>query len=133
MATEFEGLKKEDKDELVKATRLYASTGKDLSGVIDRIPVVPDDPKEKEAADKKRAEENNKKAEESLQRQAEATRRREEADQESRRIAARTDALGNEIQDENPGPGQPAMVTERAKAAGVSRKGEEPKIARPTK
>lgn len=50
---------------------------------------------------------------------------KEDADQQLRKLKV-AQQTGDDIQDENPGPGQPAMVTERAKAAGVSRKGEEP-------
>lgn len=136
MAGDFQGLKKEDKDELDKAVKLYAATGKDLRSVVSSIPVAPTDPKEKEEADKKKAEAENEKAEKQLELQAAAQRAKEKADQAGRKIAAHTDDAGNlsmteeeqealkesgALQPGNPGGGQAAPATERAKAQGRGR------------
>lgn len=122
MAKEFAGLKKEDHEKLTEAATLYRNLlGKDLTGVVNSIPVA--DSAENEAAAKA------KKAEADLKRSAEIQRAKEDADQQARQLDLQKQRESGDIQPENPGPGQPAMVTERAKAAGVSRAGEEPIIA----
>lgn len=118
MATsEFKGLKKEEHERLKRAVTMYHNlTGEtvDISG----IPI--ENPEEDAKAKAKRAEKD-------LQEQADITRKSEEAQQRERQLRARP--VGGDVQDENPGPGQPAMVTERAKAQGKRRKGQEPKSA----
>jgi hypothetical protein len=121
---EFAGIKQEDKQKLERAARMYSNaTGEDVTGVVGSIPVY--NPEEDQKAKAKAAEEQ-------LTRQAETQSALEKSQQEARRLRARTNEQG-EVQPENPGPGQPAMVTERAKAQGADRKGEEPATAKPTK
>lgn len=112
---EFKGLKKDEHAALTRAVTMYANlTGEKVN--ISGIPVASDedDPKKKAEQDAKE-----------LAASAKATAAAEDANRELRRLQVRQQGGGG-IQDENPGPGQPAMVTERAKAQGVSRKGEEP-------
>lgn len=123
MAKEYAGLKKEDHEKLTEAATLYRNLlGKDLTGVVSGIPVAEEGDDAKAKAQKLEA---------SAKRSAEVTAAKEKADQEARQLSIQRHKDAGDIQPENPGPGQPAMVTERAKAAGVSRKGEEPAIAAP--
>lgn len=121
MAKDFKGLKKEDHEKLQRAVTMYTN----LTG--ERIDVggIPVEEPEKDA----KAE--AKKAKKALEEEAEVTREVEKARQRERQLKLAKEA--GEVQDENPGPGMPAMVTERAKAQGVSRKGEEPAVASPKK
>jgi hypothetical protein len=123
---EFAGIKPEEKAQLERAARMYTNaTGEDVTAVVSGIPVQPD---AHEAAEAKAAH-----AEEELKWSAEAQTKLDKARQEERRMKRASDAgfPGSEVQEGNPGPGQPAMATERAKAQGRNRKGEEPSIARP--
>lgn len=114
---EFKGLSKADHEKLTRAARMYTTlTGEALD--VRGIPIAAEETDSPEAKAKR--------AEEELRQQAEVTRKREEADQASRRLAS---GVRSDVQPGHPGPGQPAMVTERAKEAGVTRKGEEPEMA----
>lgn len=122
---EFAGISQEDKQRLERAARMYTNaTGEDVTAVVSAIPVQPD---EADSAEAKAA-----KAEEELKWSAEAQSSLDKAHQHERRLARERDAgFPAAVQEGNPGPGQPAMATTRAKAAGRTRKGEEPSIARP--
>ena len=113
MAKEFRGLKKEEHEKLTRAAAMYTNmTGEKID--VASIPVY---------SEEEDAKAKQKQAENDLKRTAETTRKVEEARQEERRL--KIQAEGG-VQDHNPGPGQPAMITERAKAQGKSRKGQEP-------
>lgn len=117
---EFSGIKQEDHQKLERAARMYSNaTGEDVTGIVGQIPTAKpeEDAKAKAEREQRRTEQT-----------AAANREVEEADRRARQLRNQRDT--GEVQDENPGPGQPAMVTERAKAAGISRKGEEPNMAR---
>jgi hypothetical protein len=134
----FSGIEQSEHEALQRAAKLYAGTGEDVTGVVDKIPVKGESEEDKS----KKAEAKNKLDEESLQSTAEAQAALEKAQQEARQIQARTDEQGNvwpepegaepkDVQPGNPGAGQPAMATEKAKAQGMGRQGEERKEARP--
>lgn len=115
---EYKGLKKEDHEKLQRAVTTHKNiTGEsvDISG----IPVY----NEEEDLKAKQA-----KATAEFERKSKVDNELEKAQQRARQIE-RDSHGGGDVQSENPGPGQPAMVTERAKEQGVSRAGEEPDIA----
>src|SRR5687767_7665059 len=116
---EFAGLKKEDHEKLSRAAKMYATlTGETID--VGAIPIA-----EPEEDAKKKAE----RQERALANQAELTKKLEEAKQAERKLTISQQR--GDIQDENPGAGQPAMVTERAREQGVTRKGQEPPQAAP--
>lgn len=116
---EFAGLSKEDHEKLTRAATMYRNlTGEALD--VTSIPV---------AEPEKDAKERAKREEKAFTERAKATKSAEDAKQKLRQLEIAEQKGASGVQDENPGPGQPAMVTERAKAQGVSRKGEEPESA----
>ena len=121
---EFAGITQVEKERLERAARMYTNaTGEDVTSVVSAIPVQPD---AAETVEAKAA-----KAEQELQWSAEAQRNLDSAHQQERRLARERDAgFPSAVQEGNPGPGQPAMATTRAKAAGMRRTGEEPRSAR---
>ena len=122
MAEKDFGLKREDHQKLTRAARMYSNlTGEDVNGIVSSIPVRSE---EDDAAARAKA------AEEDAQRKAEMNRKVEEAQQQARRLQS---GQTGDVQPGNPGPGQPAMATERAKDAGHDRHGEEPDTAQPKK
>ena len=131
----FSGIEQSEHEALRRAAKLYAGTGEDVTGVVERIPVKGESEEDKS----KKAEAKNKVDEESLQATAEAQAQLEKAQQEARKIQNRTDSAGNvwpeqnpdDVQPGNPGAGQPAMATEKAKAQGLGRQDEVRKEAKP--
>lgn len=114
---------KEEHDKLQRAAEMYTRlTGESIGDIVGKIAVSDAD------ADK---EAEAKAADDRYRAQAAAQSAYEVAEQAHRRARAAVDAGG--VQPGNPGPGMPAMATERAKAAGHDRHGEEPPTAKPSK
>lgn len=112
------GINSEEHRNLQEAATMYRNiTGKDISRVVSGVRAS--------AAKRQASPEEQQRAQRELTAKANATKASEDADRRARQVRSAIER-GDDIQDENPGPGQPAMVTERAKRAGVSRKGEEP-------
>ena len=114
---EYAGIKEEEQKRLGEAATMYRNmTGHDLSSVVSGIPVQ----KPEEDAKAKQA-----RAQKQLDSTAQAQRHLEDADRQARKLRRQAQG-GDDVQDNNPGPGQPAMVSDRAREQGVTRKGEEP-------
>lgn len=97
-------------------------TGERAAHLIDSIEVESDqDPAAKQKA-----------AQEAYNAQAELNRKVEETHQAERRARA-GGRTPDDIQPGNPGAGQEALVTERAKALGISPHGREPETAAPSR
>jgi len=112
---EFKGLKKDEHEKLTRAVTMYTNlTGEKID--VGAIPVYSEEEDAKAKA---------KRDEEQLKAKAAVTRKLEEAQQEERRIRQRMHNADG-VQDGNMGPGQPAGITQKAKAQGKSRKGSEP-------
>lgn len=116
---DFKGLKKDEMEKLRRAVR----THEHLTGEHVDIGAIP------EADDEKDQQAEQEKAQRELDRKAKVDRELERAHQEARKAERDKHKGDGDVQDENPGPGQPAMVTEAAKAQGASRKGDEPASA----
>jgi len=116
------GLKQADHDLLKRALKTHEHvTGEKASHLADSIPVVNEEDPAAKAKEAQRLHDAN----------AKLSARVEETQQAERRARAALDAGPGSVQPGNPGGGQEAMASDRAKAAGFDRKGEEPGTAAP--
>ncbi len=117
------GLKQADHDLLKRALSTHEHvTGERVTHLADSIPVLADeDPKAKAA-----------KAQKDYEAQAKLNSRVEETAQAERRARAAATAPSDAQQPGNPGGGQEALATDRAKAAGEGREGEKPASGAPS-
>jgi hypothetical protein len=113
---------KENHEKIRRALTMYErTTGESVAGLIDAVEVDSgeDLAAKREAHDKAYAA------------QAELNAKVEATEQAQRRAQAARDA--GDLQPGNPGAGQEALVTERAKALGIQPAGKEPATAAPVR
>lgn len=132
---EQNGLKQADHDLLKRALKTHEHvTGEKVTHLADSIPVVTEeDPKAKAKAAQKAYEDNAKLTSRVEQtQQAERQARAAAAAPAGAASPAESPSTPSNVQPGNPGGGQEAMATDRAKEQGFDRKGDEPSTAQPS-